>query len=1645
MSFIIDIQNIGNSISLKKIRDVAIKLLPNSEAEQQKLFDELLRGTEILDDEPHMNMYLKSYGNMHSQKIYYSLEHLPHARQLLSEDLELFDWGCGQGMASICTLDYIKEHNIPVKIKRITLVEPSTAAITRAENIIKCYEQVANAEIRIVNKSFDDLCIDDIKSLNCRKLHIFSNILDVTSFDLADFTHLFQETQKGGNYIICVGPLNDGYKRMDWFVEAINPDFRYVSENKPRGTWQGNWTLALRIVAGFVQNTEDIASIRKRIEDAQRHAQMFAGYVTDALSDTLTSSEYASNAEELMSYLSMFDVKSNRSLEHEKDINSVYAVLSNIISRGMPTRASILVEETMAKHYTFSHQPIESPVEYHYYATDKCSAKSFFEALHVIYPNWNLDNYNKEILESNFEESFINDYLPGNQKDYLVQILEPQRPLSSIIEVPNKRYSMFGKDQRVDFSMEIPYTPEAGQRKVGVVVELNGTQYHSSIASRIKDAKRVDYIHSQNWNTFTIETTNDKTFSDNIEKSKEFSPYLEILKNNYNKQITGEWKEVLQFVLTPFAIARLEKIIIEALISGYLDLNASRWNIAVIERDVPCAAIAIEDLKEMLQNIILLKGANISLPEINLTIISTTEFADSPLHLDKEVKTLQRESCEYDLCIDISVLLRDKIANLPISINSETYYVIRSSHYSKDARRIYSAENIEYSPLVEKTSHGEYVDIPGRREVLRYFLQNIFRKYDFREGQLPILSRILTNKTTVGLLPTGGGKSLTYQLPSMLQPGVTIVIDPIISLMVDQYNGLVNQRIDVSSCINSSMERQEKMFHIGRMMDGQVQFMLLSPERFMMKEDFRDEIIQMHNNNTYFAYGVIDEVHTVSEWGHDFRPAYLQLGRNMTRFMQTKSGKDIAIVGLTATASFDVLADVERELTLGGELSLDSDAIVKPELSEREELTYHIEQVEADFSSLKRADGNPYIIDATQRGMRDAMVAVKRKRLKAILERVPYDIATINESVNGSNCELKRKTYIPNYDDSLFFSPGDKKLYKNAGIVFCPHREGELGVKDKVTQRSIKQGIANYIEGEFPEFEIGTFVGGANLENIDKFKHNDQNLMVATKAFGMGIDKPNVRYTINITHPSSIESFVQEAGRAGRDQKVAISYLLHEPTEYVQLSAEIIGEMFGQQIPPSFNNLTDKIILYKDIRKAFQFWNVEDSIIDGYMSYLSRHKLNTDKEVQMYFHSKSFKGVYKEKIILRELTYNPDQTLQIGIYRAINNIPNNKSVQVVIPWVNKYETNSAQFNQKVLTAAISVAEKTGWVVPVTIDAFDKSSYDDLVVHISNMTKDKNWQIHSKSTDMDPVKEAFFKRRDKSDTDKAIYRLCCIGLIDDVTIDYNNKLYTVKVSKKDDDYFFDTLRYFFEKYYSAEQALKKTNAAKEHRGNTAADKCMGYLAEFVYENLETKRKRAIDDMRDACLKGASMGDEALKDYIHLYFNSKYARDTHEIDGVNYSLKQDVADGVPVFDILWKYINIMGPDPSGSEADNIKHLYGAVLIILRAQADDNIANAALYLLRTFCLACLGTNNNEALIDEFQEGYTTYGFNRIIKEFTDIDPVTIKTNYERFNDIIKLKSKPSEKYLVEFIDKRKREINIRIIEKFYHDFSHIYTNNE
>lgn len=1678
-----------DDISFLGMRNTALSLLPNDRITLGKLYDDLKRGKGILDDEAHMNMYLRSYGLMHKAKLDTAFKCLPQSENIFGEEIEIYDWGCGQGVASICLLDYLLTHNIKYSIRHIHLIDPSKSSVNRAVKVIPHFDPCI--QIKATTKVFDELDTDDFTKSNVRKLHLFSNILDVESFDLASFINLFQKCFNGSNFFLCVGPFYSNNRRVDEFVAATDPDAVFATMNRDAGSWQKQWTISLRVFYKEFTRIETIVDIRKRIEESHKKDQFFAGYVLDAVDDVYTKSPFAKESEALYRALSMFDVKSNKPLDGKVvNTDSELAVLANIISRGLPTKAPLKMEYWFSEKYNISIIP-ENDKKLKFSSNGILQANDILEALHVVDPRFDVDFYNGDMLESNFETTFIGKYIRGSNSEFLCQILEPQRPLSSIVTIPDRQFS---RDQRVDFALEIPY----GNSNTGFIVELDGYPYHSNIFQRLRDEKRDRFSSRAGWDTYRIEQLRDYSFLNGWNQEVSTNRYLSIIRKNYGKQIAGSWKKYLEIVLSPMAVARVERMLLEAAMSGALDMNAAKWNILVVERDVPCAAMAIDDLMDKLCHIYSLAGIDKHLPSVDLTIVSTEEFKDSPLHLDRIVSRDIPES-NFDLCLDISMLLKDNVDALPLPVDAETVYIIRSSHYKKADRAICVAENVSYPPFVTKDSSGEYVNIKEREEILIYFLQEIFRNPSFRKGQLPIISHTLANKTTIGLLPTGGGKSLTYQLSCLLQPGVSVVVDPLVSLMVDQIRGMNDARIDACECLNSGMDSTEKSKKLNMLQRGAVQLMLLSPERFMM-ENFRDSLMTMtEKNHVYFSYGVIDEVHCVSEWGHDFRTSYLHLGRNMINFMKTKAGSPLSIIGLTATASFDVLADVERELTLGGNLEIDSDTIVRPESDTRPELTYRIVEVRSNFDEM-REPYKQYLLKAkSHRELQETVANAKRKRLASLLKEIPEALDSINNSDSS-----KEKPHIDNFAPSNFYQPNSDCKYQNAGIIFCPHRHGIMGVHDSLFGNH--SGISTFLQSE-PYLKTGTFVGGDKPSaDMRRFNNNEQNLMVATKAFGMGIDKENVRFTVNFNHPSSIESYVQEAGRGGRDKTHAISYILYDPTEFIHLTVDKVNDIryfMGEEDPIWMEHYINKYILLDDFPHFCQDNGCSPEATQEIMKILRKNDFveNIDKNVDLYFHNNSFRGLYKEKVILTEMTDrilnvkptlltniqgqlrndlgNEDISLRIngtrnsitiysleepqrqygyifldnlcpayryvnfpieqcreisdhliellaaldnhsvhalltplnnnedimeGIYHALNRADKDGYVYVTVSWENNMQQDVEGFEYSIKQEIAKIAQKYEWK---DIDENRHGEFklnkvrdfDDLIAKIYQWSGDQRWQrAHSSNELYNTLRRIFCQKRDKDDTDKAIYRMCCVGLVEDVTIDYLSLTYELKIRKQSDEELRKNMLDFFRKYYSLEQAESRVSKIDGMKGRNYLDKCLGYLTAFVYDNLKKKRFRAIEDMRVACEDSISErlktnNDEWIKEFIHLYFNSKYARVGYQVDGKDYSLTEDTDDkGLDDFDVVRKYILIMTQDSSGSEVDNVKHLYGATLLCLRAHPD----NAALLLLLTYCISFLGSGTNERLKSDafngYVEGFMRYyendvsDFWHIVDEFND-----------------------------------------------------------
>lgn len=190
--------------SLRGMRKTAISMLPSDRSELNALYEELNRGREVLENEDLLNMYLYSYGKMHKFKLVKAILRLFEHVDFNNEEIEIYDWGCGQGIATMCFLDCLNYFEIKPDVKGIFLIDQSYAATQRASGVIECL--IPHCQVKTIVKDLDSLNDCDFVSSDSKKIHLFSNILDVESYDLSQFARLFQRSFFGNNYIVCVGP-----------------------------------------------------------------------------------------------------------------------------------------------------------------------------------------------------------------------------------------------------------------------------------------------------------------------------------------------------------------------------------------------------------------------------------------------------------------------------------------------------------------------------------------------------------------------------------------------------------------------------------------------------------------------------------------------------------------------------------------------------------------------------------------------------------------------------------------------------------------------------------------------------------------------------------------------------------------------------------------------------------------------------------------------------------------------------------------------------------------------------------------------------------------------------------------------------------------------------------------------------------------------------------------------------------------------------------------------------------------------------------------------------------------------------------------------------------------------------------------------
>lgn len=375
-------------------------------------------------------------------------------------------------------------------------------------------------------------------------------------------------------------------------------------------------------------------------------------------------------------------------------------------------------------------------------------------------------------------------------------------------------------------------------------------------------------------------------------------------------------------------------------------------------------------------------------------------------------------------------------------------------------------------------------------------LKTYFGYDKFKIGQEKLVNAVLDSKDVLGIMPTGGGKSLCYQLPAVLLEGITIVVSPLISLMKDQVDSLNEVGIP-GTFINSTLSDSELSYRLGEIREGKYKIIYVAPERlnaFSFINLVRDINISMV---------AIDEAHCISQWGHDFRPSYVEI----PKFISSIPKRPI-VAAYTATATKEIVAEIKELIGLRNPV----------------ESLIGFDRPNLFYSVTKVSDKLSYVIDYL--------------KINAI---------------------------------------------EKSGIIYCATRKTVESLTEKL-QRAGFSAVAYH----------GGMDSDQRQKHQDDFIYNKVQIIVATNAFGMGIDKPDVRFVIHYNMPQNMEAYSQESGRAGRDGQASDCILLYSPSDIVK-----------QKLLIQYNSMSEEreTLLYENLQYLIDYCHTNDCLRKGILTY----------------------------------------------------------------------------------------------------------------------------------------------------------------------------------------------------------------------------------------------------------------------------------------------------------------------------------------------------------------------------------------------------------------------------------------------------------
>lgn len=1297
------------------------------------------------------------------------------------------------------------------------------------------------------------------------------------------------------------------------------------------------------------------------IKIEQYMAQYHAGYYLESVLDLFKDEDQKQAFASLMKSLSRFELESNKNLTPTKNnACSLAMVACNIISRGLPTKVSLYVEDVFADtfresknrslHYIINHPDREG------------IRNTIFKALHIIDPRLTEKLLAKEFEKqwdnfgSEHEDVFYYSFVPEYLGPIYLQLIQRKKYLPNVLKYSQKKNPDIRKyfdeiykdvtDHRIDFAIEYPY--QVGKH-YGIAIEIDEDE-NDKLEQRKIDQERNSIIEQSGWTKpFRFRSKEFVNINSKIKQLQKHidNEYFAIYQDNFQNPLYDDSEKIaaLQFALSPFGIARIQKAITECLMSGKLKLSDETWEIGIIERDVPCALIAVEDIKQMLEHLIEISGLRTKLPNIELTVFYTDEFKNAQLRKINRNKISVKhraislnqfsEYSNFDLLIDVSVLMRQDVFPVGIKNQAKTLITIRSSHSVDSSRKFKTGELIKYSPILKKFSAKKIEPIPEREKALEYFLQNLFRKDFFLPGQLEILDNILQLKNTIGYLPPSHGKAIVFQLSALLQPGIACIVTPTKALSISHTYNLETNSIDAHLFTTAlPLEEESRNDALNRLYDAEAIFSHVEPEIFMT-ENFREISAEMYDKQKYFSYFIVDEAHCLSEWGHDFRTEYSKLGKYSKLYCKTANTDEIPTIALTSVASYNVLGDLCAEFRVEEE---------------------NIIRIPMDLKNIN--------------------FTIQNVDCKNIFYNTP--IARARSRI-GSTKQVN-VSYLINdtYRDNEETPPGTT-------LVFCPNKEGLFGISD-----ANYDGLADKLSKNYKELNIKYFLGSnddrsdfingkKSLESENNFKdflEGDIDVMVGTKTIGIGIDCKHTNQSIHVNMPASIEQFVQESGRILNKTKSTQSIVLYNDQIFASLEEVEVKDKEGNYIytEKELKTSIDRLILKEKHRRKFRGIQREKSVIDellteitfpiekpadiitdaikdefgeqvefaylpaknpfqlfinkgdktyGYIDYRD-NSINTDNsnldkkrgnEIFAFVQKLIEMKCPKSRNVFRWITHKPDWPPQEGVSVALGKMKIGDKKDIIVHFRNDKTTRITEILNRNISD--SFTEKQ-------IYEISKKSHS-AKVFIDSLNKIANINLVNKNINLpERVKKLYYLIRNEEDTLRAIYRMWLLGVIDDYTIDFDTKTITLSLTKKDDQSYTDALSIYLKRYISEGKANLICSEIENMQGRNTIYKCLYFMIEFANREISVRNLQGVSHIDNLCKfaineeKSDKVKNKHIKAYLKDYFESKYlnALYTPNIETETKKFTQYS------FDLVMKFIGEMR-----ELKDNWAHMYSS----------------------------------------------------------------------------------------------------------------------